>query len=57
MGRLIPPSVTRLGEILPPWKFFKSLWPFLKGLFSIWQNIQPTLASLLYFWGNLQCCK
>ena len=50
-------SVTRLGEILPTWIFFKSLGPFIKGLYSIWQNVQPTLANLLYFWANLQCCK
>ena len=49
--------MTRFGEILPPSKICISLWPFLKGLFSIWQPDQNTLAKLFCFWENLQCCK
>ena len=37
-------SVTRFEEILPPWQKFKSLWPFLDGLFSILKNVLPTYA-------------
>ena len=27
-------------------KILKNIWPFLFGLYSIWQNIQPSLAIL-----------
>ena len=37
-------SVTRFGEILSLCWSFKSLWLFLEGLFSIWPNIELTLA-------------
>ena len=38
-------SVTRFGEFSPLWQSFESLWPFVKGLFSAWQNFVPTLAK------------
>ena len=37
-------SVTIFGETSPTWQNFQSLWPFLKGLFSILKNVQPTYA-------------
>ena len=38
-------SVSRFNEISPPWQNFTGLWAYLEGLFSIWQNIQPTKAK------------
>ena len=35
-------SVTRFGEILP-------LWQNWDGLFSIWQNFEPTLAKVFCY--------
>jgi len=32
-------SVIRFGKILSLGRNFKSLWPIVEGLFSIWQNI------------------
>ena len=40
-----PTSETRLGEFTPLWHYFKNIWAFLEGLFSIWQNLSPTLAN------------
>ena len=37
-------SVTRLCEILSLLQKFKRVWQFFLGLFSIWQNFEPTLA-------------
>ena len=31
---------------------FSSLWPFLEGLFRIWQNVEHTLGIFLRFWAN-----
>ena len=39
-------SVTRLCEILSLLQKFKRVWQFFLGLFSIWQNFEPTLAIL-----------
>ena len=50
-------SVTKLCEILPLWQKFKSLWQIFEGLFLIWQNVEPTLANLLHYWGNFHCCS
>ena len=36
-------------------KICKSLWALLEGLFSIWQNVQPTLTKVVWFWANFQC--
>ena len=30
------------------------LWPFPKGLFSIWRNFEPTFSKKLCFWVNGQ---
>ena len=38
-------SVTRFGEIVPIWYNFKSLGQKFEGLFSIWQNVDPTEAQ------------
>ena len=46
-------SVTRFGEILP--QYYQSL-AFLDGLFSIWQNCEPTLVNFLCHWANIHCC-
>ena len=29
----------------------------LEQLFSIWQNCEPTLANIWYFWANFHCSK
>ena len=36
----------QIGEISP-------LWPFLKSLFSSWQNFEPTLANKNYDFGQI----
>ena len=38
--------VTRFGEISPIWYNFKSLGHIFGGLFSIWQNVDPTEAKM-----------
>ena len=39
-------SVTRFGEILPLWHNFQKSWAHFVGLFSIWQNFDPTEAKV-----------
>ena len=41
--------MTTFGEISPLWQNFKSLWLFCAGLFSIWENIEPTLGNYLSY--------
>ena len=48
-------SVTRFGEILLLGQTFKNLLQTFEGLFSVWQNFEPTLATFDQFWGNLSC--
>ena len=50
-------SVTRLGEISPLRQKFKSFWPILEKLFSIWHNCVPTLSNILHFCPNFHCSK
>ena len=50
-----PNSVTRFGEILLLGQTFKNLLQTFEGLFSVWQNFEPTLATFDQFWGNLSC--
>ena len=38
-------SVTRFATISPLWHEFKSLVQMFEGLFSIWQNFDPTYCS------------
>ena len=52
-----PIIVTRCGKISPLSQNFKKFWPFLEQLFSIWQNCEPTLANILYFWANFHCSQ
>ena len=45
-----------------PWllevcKLSFGLWAFLEGLFSIWQNVEPTVANNLCYWANFCCSK
>ena len=44
---LVGCSVTRFGKILPLSQTFKRLWQNLIALFSIWQNVEPTLAIFM----------
>ena len=50
-------SVTRMGEILPLWQNFKTLWQSFEGLFSIWQTFEPTLGCICTLKPNFHCCK
>ena len=40
------------------WRNFGSVakssksWSIIGGLFTIWQNFEPTLANFVYFWAN-----
>ena len=36
---------------------FKNLWQIFEGLFSAWQNFEPTLANLLYILGKFEALK
>ena len=38
-------------------KKFTSLLPIFYSLYLIWQNAEPTLASLSHYWANFHCCK
>ena len=49
-------SVTRFCEISPLWHNFKVLGKFL-CVFSIWQNVDPTLAKMSCYWANLHCWR
>ena len=42
-------SVTRFGKISPPSKNLKVFGPFLEGLFSIGENVEPTLGKIYAF--------
>ena len=42
-------SVTRFGKIPPLWHNFKSLGQIFASLFSIWQNVNLTLAKTLCY--------
>ena len=48
--------MTRYDKISPPWQNFKSIWPFLEGLFGIWQSVAPTLGIFLCFWAHFYWC-
>ena len=50
-------SVTRFGEISPLWQNILRLRQNLSGLFSIWQNFEPILAKVLFYWANYHYCK
>ena len=50
-------SVTRFCEISRLWQNIISLWQCFDGLFSIWQNCEPTLVNILCFWANIHRCK
>ena len=52
-----PSSVTRFGEILPLWQNSICLRQCYDGLFSIWQNCEPTLVNFLCCWANIQRYK
>ena len=39
------------------WRNFKTVWEFLKALFSIWQYFEPTLAKYFCYRVNLDRCK
>ena len=44
---LVGCSVTRFGKILPLSQTFKRLWQNINALYSIWQNVEPTLAVFM----------
>ena len=51
-------SVTTFGKISPLRKNLKkSFWPFLESPFNIWQNYEPNLANISYFWAKFHCSK
>ena len=50
-------SVTRFGEILPLWHNFKSIGQIFEGLFSIWQNVDHTVAKMCYNCASFHCCR
>ena len=50
-------SVTIFGEIPRLWQNFKTLRQLFKGLISVGQNFQPTLASLLCYLANFHSSK
>ena len=50
-------SVTRFGKISPLWHNFKSLGEIFQGLFSIWQNFDPTVGKMFYIWVSFECCR
>ena len=39
--------MTRFGENLPIWQYYKNHGQIYKGLFSVWQNFEPTLAHCI----------
>ena len=45
-------SVTRFGEISPFWQNLQSLGQFFEGLFTIWENLGPTLANFVCHFGS-----
>ena len=55
MGLLII-SVTRFGEISPPWLKYKSLGHFSGVYLGIRENVVSTLGNWVRFWVNVQCC-
>ena len=48
--------MTIFGEISPLWQNPQSFWQFCVGLFTIWQNFDPTLANFVYFVANFHGC-
>ena len=50
-------SMTRFGEISPIWYDFKSLGHLFGGLFSFWQNVDPTEAKMFCHWASIHCCR
>ena len=50
-------SVTRFGEISPLWQEKLSLWQYLEGLLSLWQNFEPTLVNVYASGAIFYCCK
>ena len=50
-------SVTRFGEILPLWHNCKSLGCIFEGSFTIWQNFDPTVAKMFYYWASFHHCR
>ena len=45
-------SVTRFGKISPLWHNFKSIGQIFASLFSIWQNVNLTLAKNVMLLGK-----
>ena len=48
---------TRFDEFLPLLQNFKSLWEFVKGLISIWHNLNQLRQILVNYLVNLPRCK
>ena len=58
-GRRFKSSATIFGEISPLWQKNLTLTQFFEGIFSIWQNFEPTWAKIYairqsLFVGNWQ---
>ena len=49
-------SATRFDEISPLWQKIKSL-AILKGLFIMWQYLEPTLTIIFCYWPNFHSYK
>ena len=41
----------------PLWLNYTSLWPFMKLLLSVWQNVELILANISCNLANFHCCK
>ena len=46
-------SVTRLGKILPLGQTFKNICQTFEGLYSVWQNFEPTFAKMVLTFGQI----
>ena len=53
----VPISVTRLGKNSPLCLSFNFPGQMFEGLFSIWQNFDPTLVNCPSFGAHFNCCN
>ena len=53
------PLVSKLILVFqsPLFKNVINLWQFFEGLFSVWQNCEPTWANFMCYWAKVHCCK
>ena len=41
---------------LPFWRNLYILGQIFVRLFGIWQNVDPTVAKMFYYWASFRCC-